>query len=145
MEFRRKGEKKVYGPYFDSTGKRRIVRIVFFDGTSKTTANARYVLEQHLGRSLTPEEEADHIDENPLNDSIENLQVLAPLENKLKSITPAKVWVGLCPVCGTEFTKPLNKVSHNRKQGKAGPFCGKSCAGRHSAKLESYIYSERKD
>jgi hypothetical protein len=130
---------KVYGPYLDKVKKRRLVIVIRDDGTRKTMSHARFLLQEHLGRELRPDEEADHIDENPLNDDLSNLQVLLKGDHRDKSslgnpVQPAQIYVGLCPVCGDEFTKPLRKVIHNRKQGKAGPFCGKSCAGKGSRK-----------
>ena len=37
----------------------------------------RYVMAEHLGRPLTKEEVVHHIDENRINNSIENLQVMS--------------------------------------------------------------------
>lgn len=129
---------KVYGPYLDSTKTRRIVILMYPDGTRKTTANARYLLEKHLGRALGPHEEADHIDENPLNDALENLQVLSIPSHQKKSAQarPVKTWTGKCPECGVEFSKALKVVTHNRKQGKSGPYCGKSCSGKHTRRMQ---------
>lgn len=121
---------KIYGPYMDSTGKRRIVIRVNDDGVRKTMSNARYVLEQKLDRSLESWEEADHIDGNPLNDDPSNLQPLSQLENIRKSSKPTERYEFKCPVCGEKANKPASKVRHNRKQGKSGPYCSRRCAGR---------------
>lgn len=45
-----------------------------------------------------------------------------------------------CPQCDTEFIlegKKLGRVITDRKRNKAGPFCGKSCAGRYSASVQN--------
>jgi len=36
----------------------------------------RYIMEQHLGRKLSPFEIIHHIDEDPSNNAIENLQIM---------------------------------------------------------------------
>lgn len=46
-------------------------------GSIKYILEHRLVMEQHLGRYLLPEEVVHHIDENPRNNSIENLQLFA--------------------------------------------------------------------
>lgn len=37
-----------------------------------------------------------------------------------------------CALCGKKVKKKGNVVQHNKKMGKAGPFCGRSCAGIYS-------------
>lgn len=52
------------------------------DGYRKITVNGRrilehrYVMEQHIGRELTSSEVVHHIDGDPLNNRIENLEIL---------------------------------------------------------------------
>ncbi len=41
----------------------------------------RLVVEKHLGRYLTPDEVVHHINENPSDDRIENLQVMSQSEH----------------------------------------------------------------
>jgi predicted RNA-binding Zn-ribbon protein involved in translation (DUF1610 family) len=122
---------KVYGPYLDRQQGRRIVILAYDDGTRKTTAYARWLMEQHLGRTLDEDEEVDHIDEDKLNDTLSNLQVLPKADHRVKSGTRTYVEF-VCPACGTTASKLASKIRHNRKQGKAGPFCSRSCAGRRS-------------
>ena len=45
------------------------------DNKYHSKAYARYLMEQHLGRKLTNEEEVHHKDHNKMNDVIENLEV----------------------------------------------------------------------
>lgn len=120
--------RKVYGPYSDSTKTRRIVQLFFNDGTSKTMSNARWLMTQKLGRWLTKEETVDHDDGNPLNDDLSNLKIMSLADNIRKSAKPAGVYKFNCPVCKKFVEKPLRDVKHNRKNGKAGPFCGKHCS-----------------
>jgi len=72
-----------------------------------TTAYARYLLSVKLGRFLTDDEEADHIDENKANDVIENLQILAKSENVTKSNkrNGSKISKIKCPNCNSIFLR----------------------------------------
>lgn len=76
----------VYGPYTSSKDRRS--RMVFWltDGTHTTMLRSRWLMTQKLKRRLVAEEEVDHIDNNPYNDDITNLQILTPLGNRLKKI-----------------------------------------------------------
>lgn len=77
-----------------------------------TTALARYRLSVKLGRKLLKTEQVDHIDEDRCNDSVDNLQVLTPVENRqkfqaLRGIEKSTVQLR-CAVCGTLFKRPYN-------------------------------------
>ena len=120
---------KVYGPYKNREG-RNIVIICSPQG-NRTTQYARYLMEQKLGRLLLLTETVDHIDGNKTNDSIKNLQILSRGENIRKSVIPAPQYTFVCPVCNEVSSKSLSKVAGNWKQGKAGPFCSRSCAGKY--------------
>lgn len=130
---------KVYGPYIYPSGSNAGRRYVIVqDGdTRRQILYARHVMEQHLGRQLRPSETVDHIDENKTNDALANLQILSQPDNARKSnvIRSIGAWPEFdCPECGKRFTKRRSKVNANRAQGKAGPFCGRVCAGRYSAR-----------
>jgi hypothetical protein len=128
---------KINGPYIHSTGKlkgRAYVSIV--DGGKKTTMlYSRFLMEQKLGRKLEYDETVDHIDNDFTNDSLSNLQLLSRIENSAKRHVDTNNVIEMstyeCPMCGSEFEKDVRHVKHNRKQGKAGPFCSKSCAGKY--------------
>lgn len=124
---------KVYGPYErNDTGRRQVV-IQYDDGRITSKSYARYLMEQHLGRELFPDEHVDHIDDDRTNDTIENLQILSPEENAKKYHrfrgTETEMYIFNCPHCSKEASKPMKDVKANRKKGKAGPFCSRSCAG----------------
>lgn len=95
------------------------------------TGDARILLHRHvasvkLGRWLTPEEHVHHIDEDKLNNSPENLQVLSNKEHYEAHYGPA-VYEGetqrtyakfTCTVCGAEFHK---------LKGASGNYCSDPC------------------
>lgn len=121
---------RVYGPYLSKSRPgqpRRFVVLLWADGRRKTTSYARWLMEEQLGRPLRDDEEADHRDDDRMNDVPANLQILTPAENRRKSAV-VETATFVCPACGNTATKPAAKVRHNRKQGKAGPFCDKKCA-----------------
>lgn len=133
----RKDIERVFGPYMDSTGRRRIVLLHFKDGTRKTTAHARWLMECHLGRELDRwDETVDHIDGDPLNDSLDNLQLLTLADNIRKSAPDAEMFRFVCPECGEEAVKPARNVRGNKKKCRTGPYCGRRCAGRASARRQ---------
>lgn len=73
-----------YGPYMCKDGRYRCD--VMYKTGVKTVLYARYLLEKHLGRKLTKYETVDHIDEDPTNDRLSNLQILSKAENSRKSL-----------------------------------------------------------
>ena len=76
---------KVYGPYLREDGRKHVI---WYDTKTKqrrTQSYPRYLMEQHLGRKLLPEETVDHINEDFTDDRIENLQLLSTAENNRKA------------------------------------------------------------
>ena len=125
---------KVYGPYTRKDGRQVVIKI--WDEGRTTQSYPRYLMELHLGRELLPEEEVDHIDNDFSNNVIENFQLLSKKENRIKEMErphrKRKLFKGICSICGAMFEKYLNEVAHNRRKGKAGPFCSRKCAGIYS-------------
>lgn len=121
---------KVYGPYKHSENGRNYV-IIHKDGRIKSTAYARHLMEQNLGRELTEEETVDHIDNDKTNDVISNLQILTVADNIRKSAKKTEMYDFICPLCFTLATKKLRQVKHNWNKGKDGPFCGRTCGSRY--------------
>lgn len=80
---------KWYGPYLRSfengSRPRRQVILMRVNNTVTSMSYARYLMEDNLGRELLPDEHVDHVDNDPLNDVVENLQILSPAENNRKS------------------------------------------------------------
>lgn len=71
---------------------------------SRFMLRSRYRMAVKLGRELLETEHVDHYDEDKTNDKIDNLQILTPEENSLKSARfrhPKKP--RLCVICKKEF------------------------------------------
>ena len=111
---------------------RRVVSLTREDGSRTATSYARYLMSCHLGRFLKEEEHVDHIDDNPMNDVIENLQILTQQENNAKGKSRSYITL-TCPVCNKEFTKESRNLKHKLQQGKK-PTCSRSCGGKYSHK-----------
>lgn len=58
---------------------------IYIGGYKKATFVHRFLMECNIGRSLMQTEEIDHIDANPSNNVITNLQILSRKENLIKA------------------------------------------------------------
>lgn len=122
----------VHGPYIRKDNRKHVV-LYYNTNKKKTVSYAKYLMEKHIGRLLIDDETVDHIDEDFTNDSIENLQILSREENAKKSVRFTAMRVCICLQCGKEFKMKERDYFNNQiNKGKAGPFCGRSCAGRWS-------------
>lgn len=120
---------KVYGPYTRKDGRKHVIH---YDGvTRRTQSYPRYLMEQYLGRQLEEWEQVDHINNDPTDDRIDNLQLLTQADNIKKSAKSPKMYNFDCPVCGEPCSMRYSVYhANNIVQGKAGPYCSKSCAGK---------------
>lgn len=121
---------KIYGPYLRKDS--RLVLIVKKDDGSKTTISyPKWLMQQHLGRELIGDETVDHIDGNPLNNDLTNLQILSRSDNAKKSVNYAEQVELVCKCCGIKFYR--RTVVHNRNlsvRKTDGPFCSHRCVGK---------------
>lgn len=122
---------KIYGPY-TRKDKRQVIVIVHDSGKKQTKSYPRHLMEIHLGRELLPKEHIDHINNDPSDNRIENLQILSQKENNKKQslLKPRQTYKFICPCCGKESEKNLNYVLGNKKKNRTGPFCSRQCAGK---------------
>ena len=118
----------VYGPYVNHDGYEFVIHSN--NGIRRTQSYFRYLMENELGRELTKLEEVDHIDDNPLNNDISNLQILSHKENNDKRGLKPEMAVYECPVCFKLFEREVSQVRHNQgSRGCKGPYCSKRCNG----------------
>lgn len=125
---------KVYGPYTRDDGRQHVV--LYHNGHRKSVSYPKWLWEQ-THSALNGEETIDHIDGNPLNNDLSNLQVLSRGDNIRKSHPgPEQLLRFRCPECRVPFHRaPRVYRANQKKQGKAGPFCGRSCAGTYSQRF----------
>lgn len=124
--------KKVYGPYLRKDG--RLV-LVLYDGVKRVTKQAsRIIMEVYLGRVLDPTETVDHIDRNPLNNKIENLQVLSRSSHASLDAIRVKVEKVKCLYCDSIFEP--TRAQRNTKNN-AGPFCSRKCSGLYGSDVQN--------
>ncbi len=84
----------------------------------------RLVMEAHIGRFLSPGEEVHHTNGNPLDDRIENLQVLSKSEHsKLHNVLHGKKnisrWIGVSSEERTEKMSALAKIGWAKRRATA--------------------------
>ena len=86
----------------------------------------RLVMEEKLGRYLTPEEVVDHIDGNPSNNHPDNLRVFPNNAEHLRQTLK-----GRCPKWSEEGKARLRKVWENRKRNNQGQFADGEALSSH--------------
>lgn len=121
--------------YYGKDGRKRVYK-KYDDGSKKVITYARHLMEERLGRKLRPDETVDHIDRDRGNDIIDNLRIVGWGQHASDDNKRAVSIEITCVLCGRKALKSRRHIRHNAKQGKAGPFCGKSCAGKYSQGLQ---------
>ena len=131
---------KARGPYKSSKDNRLRLTLVFNDGTTRTISYPKYLMEKHLDRYLTPEETVDHIDGNPLNNTIENLRVLSRQEHCKNDVLRNKDIIVQCAYCGKQFIIQGAKIGNrNRKdRHQSGYFCSRHCSGKYGSEIQRH-------
>lgn len=129
---------KIYGPY---KGKDNRWRIILINDDVKTTKSyPRFIVENYLGVELDPNEDIHHIDGNPDNNDISNLEIVWHTEHcRNHSIKYLKDKIFKCVYCGVEFVltpKQQRTRTQENNRNKAGPFCSRSCSGKYGAEVQ---------
>lgn len=119
-------------------------KVTLGDGRKVTELQHRRVMEEHLGRKLRSDEHVHHKDGVKYNNSLDNLEVLTASEHAKHHAPRVPPLELVCKFCGRAFTRPGSQERHGRKMGKAGPFCGKSCANRGTLDPRSNFHGVRK-
>lgn len=98
------------------------------DGSRKTILYSKFLMSVKEKRILSSVEEVDHIDNDKLNDSIDNLSIVSRDENKNKFLnTLSRSMVELtCPQCLKKFTR--EKRQTHLSKGGIRTFCSRSCS-----------------
>lgn len=132
---------KIYGPYIRKDGRKHCI-VIFPDKSRKCISYPKLLMEQKLGRYLTPDETVDHIDGNFSNNNIDNLRILFRSEHVSLDVKRVNKLILICEVCGRSFVlngRKLQDAYYNRKNKNAtGPYCSKRCAGIASHNISAY-------
>jgi hypothetical protein len=127
---------KVYGPYHRLDG-RQIVIVVEEDGSRRTVSYPKFLMEEHLGRTLDPDlETVDHWDSNYLNNDLSNLRLVPRDQHSADDTRRVKLVKLKCALCDKEFERSPRLLRDKAKKKRAGPFCSRLCAGRYSRQLQ---------
>lgn len=108
--------------------------------THKVTSYPRLLMELSLGRELLPSEDVHHKDGNPLNNDLNNLEVIDHREHDRMHGTQRKKYNDIfmiCPICNKQFLWTREQQSHfYSKQSKSGPFCSNKCKGKNNQAIQ---------
>lgn len=131
-------EYKIYGPYLCKDGRLRIVLVS--EGVKTSMSYPKYLMELFLGRKLRSNEDVHHKDGNPLNNELDNLEILDHKVHCAEHSTKYQTEIiAKCVFCGNNFV--MNNVRQRRriadsKRNKFGPFCSKSCSGKYGTSIQ---------
>lgn len=115
----------------------RAFTVKYADGRRATVYEHREVVERGLGRRLRDDELVHHDNEVKTDNRLDNL-VLTDRSAHARHHRPEPEMIEfICPWCKKSSKKLARKVRANRKQGKGGPYCSRSCSSKDSARWRS--------
>ena len=102
------------------------------NGKDKLISYPKLIMEEYLGRKLLDNEIVHHIDGNPLNNDISNLQVLTYEEHNRLHFKSYYDKEAICEVCGRPFIWTAERQSLYQKDFNQNKnriiTCSKSCS-----------------
>ena len=116
---------------------------IYLRETNQVISYPKYIMETHLGRKLLLNEQVHHKDGNPLNNSIDNLEIRLLGEHQREHAVKYHDKLEICGWCGKEFVWTAKQQSdfvrnRNRKDRQYidSPFCSKKCSGEYGKYLQ---------
>lgn len=130
---------KIYGPYQSKQDNRLRIVIQSQTGEKVTKSYPKYLMEVHLDRFLENDETVDHIDGNPLNNDLSNLQILDRKTHSSLDVLRNKDILVTCAYCQKEFIIPGSKINNRNRKDRHSPgyFCSRSCSGKYRQEIQS--------
>lgn len=126
------------------------VRYYYKDANGKNHFGSypRILMEEKLGRPLEPNEDVHHIDGNPLNNDLENLEVIKHGEHQREHSIKYSDTIEKCVVCGKSFQMTRHgwsRIIADIHRGKSRILtCSKSCAGKAGSGNYPILYDSNK-
>jgi hypothetical protein len=97
-------------------------------------------MEVSIGRYFKADEQVHHIDGNPLNNELSNLEIVKLGEHqRLHNPVFIKEQKATCVWCGVSFVMTKQHVRHRRDKRAAnapGPFCSRHCTGLYGKSIQ---------
>ena len=98
--------------------------------TKKVVSYPRLLLEEKIGRPLEKNEQVHHIDGDPLNNDVSNLEIKRLGEHQRDHNVKYFDKEVECAWCGKKFIwKAIQQRTHRGNCKDSKPFCSKSCCG----------------
>lgn len=125
------------------------VRLVTVDNNGRHTSKSypRILMEKKLGRPLQFYEDVHHIDGNPSNNNINNLEIKIHGEHQKEHSLKYYDTIEICQICGKEFQMSKEKwqrffsnMSRTKNKRRCLLTCSKSCAGKAGSNKYPLIY-----
>ena len=129
---------KIYGPYLNKKDNRLRSILVSPDNKKLTISYPKYLMEVHLDRYLEDDETVHHIDGNPLNNDIKNLQVIKRSEHVSNDVMRNSDVTVKCKYCGKEFIIKGSTINNRNRSDREfhGYFCSKKCSGKYGRSIQ---------
>lgn len=113
---------RIAGRYITQSHAYVKVRLV----SGKWMLEHRALMENHLSRQLRLDEHVHHVDGDPLNNSLSNLEVLSPSEHRKRHASRGRLEL-VCPTCGITFTRTHAYQRQKQKDGCTQIYCSRPC------------------
>jgi endogenous inhibitor of DNA gyrase (YacG/DUF329 family) len=116
---------------------------VYLKNEKRVISYPRYLMEQTLGRQLKDNEQVHHKDGNPVNNDLNNLEVIPISEHLREHAIKYHDKIMTCPWCEKSFTwtaKQQIMFYSNQKRREYytdKPFCSKQCVGKYGAMIQN--------
>lgn len=131
-------------------GKDNRVRYYYKDvnGNNHYGSYPRILMAEKLGRPLKPYEDVHHIDGNPLNNNLDNLEVINHGDHQRAHSTKYKDTIEKCVICGNSFLVSGHSWSRLLTAVRIGKSrtltCSRSCAGKAGSGAYTFLYDSNK-
>lgn len=105
----------------------------YIEGEHRVISYPKYLMEQKLGRKLEKDEQVHHIDKNPLNNDLSNLELRHCGEHQREHFQKYFDKPMVCSVCKKEFIwtakQQMYHYGNQHMKGISRVCCSKRCVG----------------